>query len=98
MVKTPVDPKTTKSQTVIAPIAPPNYEANPRSVDCFDEVPEGMELVNGELVEKAGMTLKHAATQGQLIAKWQLHAETSGQGGHVYPEAPCQTTKQKKAS
>ncbi|MBE9032237.1 Uma2 family endonuclease [filamentous cyanobacterium LEGE 11480] len=97
MVTTPVDTRTAQpTQGVVETFNQPDYDANPLPADCFDDVPEGMELIDGELVEKVGMTLKHAAAQGKLVSKWQTYAEESGQGGHVYPEAPCKTTQQKR--
>jgi Uma2 family endonuclease len=74
----------------------PDDDASPLPIDGFDEVPEGMELVDGTLVEKTGMTLKHSATQGKLVWQWQTYANNSGQGGEVYAEAPCQTQLQKR--
>jgi Uma2 family endonuclease len=53
-----------------------------------------MEWVNGELIEKTGMTIRHAIVQGRLIEYWRRHANTSGQGGEVLAEAPCRTRKQ----
>jgi Uma2 family endonuclease len=103
MVTNPVSP------TAIAPPATPasnaptsddplreDYEANPLPVDCFDQVPEGMELVNGDLVEKAGITLKHAGLQNALGAEWRSYSRASQQGGKTYTEGLCQTQTQKR--
>lgn len=64
--------------------------------EYYDEVPEGMEEVDGELIEKTGITLSHAAAQGNLIYAWRQHLVTTGQGGKVYPEAPCRTDQQRR--
>jgi Uma2 family endonuclease len=56
--------------------------------------PDGMEWVDGELIEKNGMTLKHSRIQSKLDSSWRAYKDTSGQGGEVYTEAPCRTNKQ----
>ncbi len=62
-----------------------DYIANP---------PEGMEWVDGELVEKTGMTLKHSEIQGNLYFYWRSYINSNQQGGKVYTEVPCRTNKQ----
>ncbi len=56
--------------------------------------PEQMEWVDGKLVEKTGMTIKHSVVQGRLTRYWGDYIISSGQGGEVCPEAPCRTLKQ----
>ena len=56
--------------------------------------PEHMEWVEGGLVEKAGMTIKHSVVQGRVTRYWGDYILSSGQGGEVCPEAPCRTLKQ----
>jgi Uma2 family endonuclease len=56
--------------------------------------PEGTEWVNGELLEKDEVTLKHSRIQGNLYFYWRNYKEASGQGGEVYTEVPCLTNKQ----
>ena len=56
--------------------------------------PQHMEWVEGELVEKQGMTLKHGRIQGNLYFLWRNYINTSGQGGIVYTDVPCRTNKQ----
>ncbi len=56
--------------------------------------PDFMEWVDGKLVEKAGMTIKHSVVQGRLTRYWGDYIISSGQGGEVCPEAPCRTLKQ----
>ena len=56
--------------------------------------PDRMEWVDGFLVEKVGMTIKHSVVQGRLTRYWGDYIISSGQGGEVCPEAPCRTLKQ----
>jgi Uma2 family endonuclease len=65
-------------------------------IDCFDEIPEGMELVDGTLVEKTGMTLKHAGVQNALGAEWRAYSRVAQKGGKAYTEALCRTKIQKR--
>ncbi|MBE9125635.1 MULTISPECIES: Uma2 family endonuclease [unclassified Coleofasciculus] len=53
--------------------------------------PEHMEWVDGQLVEKQGMTAKHSRIQAKLAAYWINYKTSSGQGGDVYTEASCWT-------
>jgi Uma2 family endonuclease len=73
-----------------------DYDASPIPRDRYDVVPEGMEEVDGVLIEKTGMTVKHALTQLNLAGEWRSYAKASGQGGKAYTEAPCQTDQQKR--
>jgi len=57
-------------------------------------LPEQMELVDGKLIEKTGMTFKHSVTQANIARNWGNHLLSSGQGGKVCTEAPCRTGKQ----
>ncbi len=52
------------------------------------------EWVDGQLVEKTGMTLRHSQIQLRLGTYWRNYMLSSGQGGEVYTEALCRTTKQ----
>ncbi len=56
--------------------------------------PARMEWVDGQLVEKNGMTLKHGRIQLKLGAYWKNYITSTGQGGEVYTDVPCRTTKQ----
>ncbi|MBD2041199.1 Uma2 family endonuclease [Microcoleus sp. FACHB-672] len=62
--------------------------------DFLIHPPERMEWVDGELVEKTGMTIKHGLAQGKLISYWRNHIISSGQGGEICPETLCRTNKQ----
>ncbi|MCL1474090.1 Uma2 family endonuclease [Argonema antarcticum] len=56
--------------------------------------PDNMEWVNGQLLEKNGMTLKHSRVQSKLDSSWRAYKDSSGKGGEVYTDAPCRTNKQ----
>lgn len=56
--------------------------------------PEGTEWVNGELLEKKEVTLKHSRVQAKLATYWRNYKDSSEQGGEVYTEAPCRTHQQ----
>ena len=62
--------------------------------DWMHNAPENTEWVNGELVEKNGMTLKHSRIQGNLYFYWRNYQESSHIGGKVYTEVPCRTNQQ----
>jgi Uma2 family endonuclease len=94
MVTTPV--LTTKVDPVEILEDDYDYDANVLAPDVFDEIPEGMEFVDGALVEKPEVTILHSAVQGKLVWHWTNYAQTSSQGGDVYPEAPCRTLTQKR--
>lgn len=73
-----------------------DYDADPLPPECYDEVPEGMEWVDGELIEKPEVTLQHAATQLNLAAEWRSYSRMNQQGGKVYTEASCRTDQQQR--
>lgn len=62
--------------------------------DFVAHPPEHMEWVDGQLVEKNGMTLKHGEIQLRLGRYWIDFKTSSGQGGKVYTDVPCRTNKQ----
>ncbi|MGC1393085.1 MAG: Uma2 family endonuclease [Coleofasciculaceae cyanobacterium] len=62
--------------------------------DFVANPPEHMEWVDGQLVEKNGMTLKHGKIQLRLGGYWEDFKTSSGQGGEVYTDVPCRTNKQ----
>jgi hypothetical protein len=71
MVTTPV--LTTKVDPVETREDDYDYDANVLAPDVFDEIPEGMEFVDGLLVEKPEVTILHSAqvlgfTANQTIA------------------------------
>jgi Uma2 family endonuclease len=62
--------------------------------DFMTHPPNRMEWVDGQLLEKNGMTIKHGKIQLRLGTYWQNYKDTSGQGGEVYTDVPCRTNKQ----
>lgn len=62
--------------------------------DYMRNPPDDMEWVDGQLVEKNGMTLKHGRIQLKLGSYWKNYIDSSGQGGEVYTDVPCRTNKQ----
>lgn len=58
------------------------------------ELPEHTEWVDGQLVEKDGMTLKHGRIQAKLSRCWGNYKHSQNQEGEVYTEPPCRTRKQ----
>jgi Uma2 family endonuclease len=62
--------------------------------DWMENPPESQEWVDGALLEKNGMTLKHSKVQGNLYFYWRNYKDSSKQGGEVYTDVPCRTTKQ----
>lgn len=62
--------------------------------DFLANPPDYMEWVDGQLVEKTGMTLRHSKIQSKLNCYWRNYKNESGQGGEVFVELPCRTLKQ----
>jgi len=62
--------------------------------EWMENPPVGTEWVDGTLLEKNGMTLKHSRIQGNVYFYWRSYKDSSGQGGEVYTEVPCRTNKQ----
>jgi Uma2 family endonuclease len=62
--------------------------------DWMQSPPEHTEWVNGELIEKTGMTLKHSKIQARIATYWKVYKDNNQLGGEVYTEVPCRTNKQ----
>ncbi|WP_293131628.1 Uma2 family endonuclease [Okeania sp. SIO3I5] len=60
----------------------------------MENPPEKKEWVNGQLLEKNGMTLKHSLIQAKLAKYWGNYLNSSQQKGEVYTDVPCRTNKQ----
>ncbi len=56
--------------------------------------PDHMEWVDGQLVEKTGMTLDHGRIQANLAFWWKSYLLSSEQRGEIYTDVPCRTQKQ----
>jgi Uma2 family endonuclease len=76
-------PESTKA--VLEPFSLENFLLHP---------PEHREWVDGNLVEKTGMTIEHSSVQGRLVTRWNDYIVANNQGGETCPEAPCRTLKQ----
>lgn len=67
----------------------------PDSLEAWVENPlNGTEWVNGQLIEKTGMTLTHSKIQRRLSTAWAIYQAEHNLGGEVYTEAPCKASKQ----
>ncbi|HBB35222.1 MAG TPA: hypothetical protein DDZ80_18910 [Cyanobacteria bacterium UBA8803] len=55
---------------------------------------ENAEWVNGQIVEKNGVTFQHSKIQSRLDRSWGNYMVSSEQGGEVCVEVPCRTNKQ----
>lgn len=62
--------------------------------DWLKNPPVGTEWVEGYVVAKNGMTLKHSKLQSRLSAGWRAYQVVHEPGGEVYTEAPCRTQRQ----
>lgn len=62
--------------------------------DFMANPPKNMEWVDGQLVEKNGVTLKHSKIQSSLSFSWANYMILSKQGGEVYISPPCRTNRQ----
>jgi Uma2 family endonuclease len=78
-----------KNEEKASKIAP---EVSPE--EFLAEPPENMELIEGKLVEKTGMTLRHAQVQSRLSYYWKNYLLSEDIGGDVYTEAACRTNQQ----
>jgi Uma2 family endonuclease len=83
---------------IVSTLAPQNIPENPSRSISLEEwaiaPPDGTEWVDEQLIDKTGMTLRHGQVQADLASDWKIYANSSGQGGRVYTEAPCLTNKQ----
>jgi Uma2 family endonuclease len=55
--------------------------------------PDNTEWVDGQLVQKNGMTAKHGRIQAKLSYYWRSYMLSSNQGGEVYTETACRTVR-----
>jgi Uma2 family endonuclease len=87
-----------ESQPKLEVIPEINPESEPEKVISLEEFlvkpAERMEWVDGNLVEKTGMTFKHGLAQVNLATSWKNYKNSSGQGGEVVTEVLCRTNKQ----
>jgi Uma2 family endonuclease len=87
-----------ESQPQLEVIAEIHPEFEPEKVISLEEFlvkpTDRMEWVDGNLVEKTGMTFKHGLAQVNLATSWKNYKNSSGQGGEVVTEVLCRTNKQ----
>jgi len=79
---------------MVASIAISNSSTVISLEEWMENPPVGTEWVDGELLEKNGMTLRHSEIQVNLSFYWRSYKDSSGQGGKVYTDVPCRTNKQ----
>ncbi|MBD1877881.1 Uma2 family endonuclease [Coleofasciculus sp. FACHB-64] len=53
--------------------------------------PDNTEWVDGQLIEKKGITAKTGRIQSRLSFYWRSYIISNGQGGEVYTETSCRT-------
>ena len=86
-----------ESQPKLEVIAEINPESEPEKVISLEEFlvkpTDRMEWVDGNLVEKTGMTFKHGLAQVNLATSWKNYKNSSEQGGEVVTEVLCRTSK-----
>ncbi|MEG4495899.1 Uma2 family endonuclease [Microcoleus sp. F10-C6] len=89
------DPELPQKLENVAEIPP---QSEPKKVISLEKFlvkpPDRMEWVDGNLVEKTGMTFKHGLAQAKLSTSWRNYKHSSGQGGEVLTEVLCRTSKQ----
>ena len=90
-----LEPESQPKLEVIAEIHPESEQGKVISLEEFLVKPaDRMEWVDGNLVEKTGMTFKHGLAQVNLATSWKNYKNSSGQGGEVVTEVLCRTSKQ----
>ena len=62
--------------------------------DWMENPPEDREWIDGQLLEKNGITLKHSRVQANLGFYWNSYQDSTGVRGTVYINVPCRTEKQ----
>lgn len=89
-----LEPESQPKLEVIAEIHPEYEQEKVIPLEEFLVKPaDRMEWVDGNLVEKTGMTFKHSLAQSKLARFWGNYKESSGQGGEVLTEVLCRTSK-----
>jgi Uma2 family endonuclease len=92
MVTAPIAPRLDELQSCEPEIIEETGRHQITTLEEFLLAPvEQMEWVDDQLVEKTGMTVKHGKIQLDLGFHWKSHVRSSGLGGEVFTEAPCQT-------
>ncbi|WP_377478227.1 MAG: Uma2 family endonuclease [Microcoleus anatoxicus] len=90
-----IEPESQQKLENIPEIQPESEPKQVISIEDFLVKPaDRMEWVDGNLVEKTGMTFKHGLAQSKLSTLWRNYKNSSGQGGEVVTEVLCRTNKQ----
>ncbi|MBW3587313.1 MAG: Uma2 family endonuclease [Cyanobacteria bacterium 0813] len=89
-----LEPESQTKLEVIAEIHPESEQGKVIPLEEFLVKPaDRMEWVDGNLVEKTGMTFKQSLAQSKLARFWGNYKDSSGQGGEVLTEILCRTSK-----
>ena len=89
-----LEPESPPKLEIIGEIHPEPEQGKVISLEEFLVKPaDRMEWVDGNLVEKTGMTFKHGLAQVNLATSWKNYKNSSGQGGEVVTEVLCRTSK-----
>ena len=62
--------------------------------DFVANPPDHRSWVDGQLIEKSGITLRHGKIQLRLACYWEDYQKSSGQSGQAYISVSCRTNKQ----
>ncbi|ACK70596.1 protein of unknown function DUF820 [Gloeothece citriformis PCC 7424] len=60
----------------------------------LENPPPHSEWIDGKIVEKNNMTLKHSKIQAKLATLWRNYQNQHEYDGEVYTDVPCRTNKQ----
>jgi Uma2 family endonuclease len=95
MVATPIKPSLAVEQPQPELVSPEVSSDEVLTLEEFLAHPtEQMEWVDGQLVEKTGMTVKHGLVQGKLVQFLRNKLDSLGEGGQAVTEVACRTLKQ----
>lgn len=62
--------------------------------DWIQNPPEKKEWVDGQLLDKNSINLKHGRIQAKLATYWKNYLYSHQQQGEIYTDVPCRTNKQ----
>ncbi len=75
-------------------VNPSDAKDNLSLEDFMRNPPDNMEWVNGKLLEKASITLKHSKILGLLLFNWKTYITSNAPaGGSIDLHVPCRTNK-----
>ncbi|MBE9093774.1 Uma2 family endonuclease [Tychonema sp. LEGE 07203] len=75
---------------VAATVAQKHFTLEEFTANPLDQI----EWVDGKLVEKDGVTVKHGKIQSRLGCAWANYRTLSKNGGELYISPPCRTSRQ----